>query len=292
MLEGKIVKGIGGFYYVRTDKGLYTCRARGLFRNEDMSPLIGDCVRIRISDEARSEGYVEEIKERKNQLLRPPVSNIDQAIIVFAVKDPKPNLWLLDKFLIEAEEQNIEAVICFNKADLLKEEKLDFFKEIYELAGYRVILTSTEKHRGIDELRDVLKGRTSVFAGPSGVGKSTLLNAVQSNLSLETGAISRKTSRGKHTTRHTELMELELGGFVLDTPGFSSLDLSFLTEDNLQDHFREIRSYGCDCKFRGCRHYKEPGCNVKANVELGNIHQSRYDNYILFLKEIMERRKY
>lgn len=292
MLEGKIVKGIGGFYYVRTDKGLYTCRARGLFRNEDMSPLIGDCVRIRISDEARSEGYVEEIKERKNQLLRPPVSNIDQAIIVFAVKDPKPNLWLLDKFLIEAEEQNIESVICFNKADLLKEEKLDFFKEIYELAGYRVILTSTEKHRGIDELRDVLKGRTSVFAGPSGVGKSTLLNAVQSNLSLETGAISRKTSRGKHTTRHTELMELELGGFVLDTPGFSSLDLSFLTEDNLQDHFREIRSYGCDCKFRGCRHYKEPGCNVKANVELGNIHQSRYDNYILFLKEIMERRKY
>lgn len=292
MIKGKIVKGIGGFYYVRSGEEVYECRAKGLFRREDVVPMVGDDVEIRITKEDQSKGYVEEIMDRKNELIRPAVSNIDQAIIVFAVKSPDPNLWLLDKFIILAEEQEVEVVICFNKVDLAEEQEVERLSDIYSKAGYQVLTTSVEKGIGIESLREKLVGKTTALAGPSGVGKSTLLNAIQPNLGLKTGTVSDKTSRGKHTTRHVELMSLDAGGYVLDTPGFSSLDLDFLDEDNLSEYFLEIHEKSEGCKFRGCRHHKEPKCMVKEAVESGEISRERYENYLLFLKEIGERRKY
>lgn len=291
MLEGIITKGIGGFYYVKVGKITYECRARGLFRKQNIKPQVGDRVLIR-ADEHDKTGYVEEIFDRTTELIRPAVSNVNQAIIVFAIRNPDPNLWLLDRFLLLASSQNLDAVICINKIDLAKEGELDNIYNIYKNTGYKIITTSTEEDLGIDELREVLKDKITVFAGPSGVGKSTLLNMVQPNLKLETGEISEKNKRGKHTTRHTELIELEIGGFVLDTPGFSSLDLTFLTEDALAEHFPEIDEVGHLCRFNGCRHLKEPGCRVKEDVENGEISQSRYDNYVMFFKELIDSRRY
>lgn len=290
MLEGIIIKGIGGFYYVKVGDRTYECRARGLFRKEKIKPQVGDRVLIRI-DEIAQTGYVEEVLPRSTELTRPPVSNVNQAIIVFAIRKPDPNLWLLDRFLLLASSQNLEVVICINKIDIATEQEIDEIREIYKNTGYKILTTSTLEDRGIDDLRQVLKNKITVFAGPSGVGKSTLLNKVQPNLKLETGTISEKTSRGKHTTRHTELIELELGGFVLDTPGFSSLDLDFLTEQTLEAHFPEIHELGEQCKFNGCRHNKEPKCRVKESVETGEISKSRYDNYIMFLNELNDAKR-
>ena len=287
MLEGIITKGIGGFYYVKVGDTTYECRARGLFRKNKITPQVGDRVAIRANEEDKT-GYVEEIFERTTELLRPPVANVNQAIIVFAVRNPDPNLWLLDRFLLLASSQNLEVVIALNKIDIASKEEIDEIYNIYENIGYKVITTSTEEDKGIDDLKEILKDKITVFAGPSGVGKSTLLNKVQPDLDLETGDISKKTSRGKHTTRHTELIELELGGFVLDTPGFSSLDLSFLTDQELEQHFPEIHKAGHGCKFNGCKHLKEPGCMVKEGVEKGSISKSRYDNYVMFLEELVK----
>ncbi len=291
MLEGIITKGIGGFYYVKVDGTTYECRARGLFRKQNIKPQVGDRVLIR-ADEHDKTGYVEQVFDRTTELIRPAVSNVNQAIIVFAIRNPDPNLWLLDRFLLLASSQNLEAVICINKIDLATEEEINNIYKIYENTGYKIITTSTEEDKGIDQLKEVLKDKITVFAGPSGVGKSTLLNMVQPNLKLETGEISAKTKRGKHTTRHTELIELEIGGFVLDTPGFSSLDLTFLTEQTLEEHFPEIHELGHLCRFNSCRHLKEPGCRVKQGVEEGEISQSRYDNYVMFLNELIDSRRY
>ena len=290
MLEGIITKGIGGFYYVRVGDTTYECRARGLFRKQNIKPQVGDKVRIRVSED--SLGYVEEVLPRTTELIRPPVSNVNQAIIVFAIRKPDPNMWLLDRFLLLASSEDLEVVICINKVDMATEQEVEEMNDIYKNTGYKVITTSTVDETGIDELRDILKDKITVFAGPSGVGKSTLLNMIQPNLKLETGVISEKTSRGKHTTRHTELIELESGGFVLDTPGFSSLDLDFLSEDTLEQHFPEIHEKGRECRFNGCKHLKEPGCAVKESVESGEISQTRYDNYAMFLKEIIDNRRY
>lgn len=287
MLEGIITKGIGGFYYVKVGDTTYECRARGLFRKNKITPQVGDRVLIR-ADENDKTGYVEEIFERTTELTRPPVANVNQAIIVFSVRSPDPNLWLLDRFLLLASSQKLEVVIALNKVDIATKEEIDEIYNIYDKIGYKIITTSTEEDIGIDDLKEVLKEKITVFAGPSGVGKSTLLNKIQPNLDLETGDISKKTSRGKHTTRHTELIELELGGFVLDTPGFSSLDLTFLTDDELEEHFPEIHRLGLGCRFNGCKHLKEPGCKVKEGVESGEISKSRYDNYVMFLEELVK----
>lgn len=291
MIEGIIIKGVGGFYYVKTSEGTIECRARGVFREENLTPLVGDRVKIRINVEDNS-GYVEEILERESTLIRPPVANITQAIIVMSVKKPNINTWLLDRFLVIGEHENLDIIICFNKLDLSAEETEEL-KNIYEKIGYRVIITSAKENIGIDELRNTLKGHISVFAGPSGVGKSSLLNRINPKFKLETGEISSKSKRGKHTTRHVELFEIEENTFVLDSPGFSSLNLDFIEEDiDLREYFREIQEYGKDCRFLSCLHDKEPGCNVKKLVEEAIISKDRYNNYIQFLEEVRNIRRY
>ena len=292
MLEGIIVKGVGGFYYVKTKEGIFQCRARGLFREENIVPLVGDKVKIQISEEDNT-GYIKEIKPRKSQLLRPPVANITQVIIVMSVKEPDINLWLLDRFLVMAELEDLNIHICLNKIDLESEEKVQKINDIYTGAGYHVINTSTIKDMGIEELREGLENNITVFAGPSGVGKSSILNKIHPELDLKTGEVSKKTARGKHTTRHVELLDLGYDSYVLDSPGFSSLDLSFIeNETQLSIGFREIQKYEEDCKFISCLHHKEPDCEVKRQLEMGNIANSRYENYLSFLEEIKNMRRY
>ena len=217
MLKGKIIKGLSGFYYVDTENGLYECKARGIFRKQKITPLVGDNVEISIVDEENKKGVVETIEERETELVRPPIANVDKALIVFAVKDPKPNLSLLDRFIVHAERENLEIVIIFTKMDL-DDGSLDELVEIYEKAGYKVIPVSSEKHINIDKVKEELKGNTVVFAGPSGVGKSSLLNQIDESFQLKTGTVSEKIGRGRHTTRHAELLKLECGGIVADTP--------------------------------------------------------------------------
>lgn len=291
MLEGRIVKGVGGLYFIKTSQGIIKSRARGVFRVENLTPLIGDLVSIRISEEDNM-GYILDIKPRKTELLRPPVANITQAIIVMSVKNPDINTWLLDKFLLMAGYENLDTLIVFNKYDL-DNKKAEDLKAIYEKAGYKVIITSTNLDIGIDEVRDHLSNNISVFAGPSGVGKSSLLNKIDSVLKLEIGDISSKNKRGKHTTRHIELLELNDNSFVLDSPGFSSLSLDFIEDESeVRNYFKEIHQYGEGCKFQSCLHNKEPGCAVKDAVERKLIDKMRYDNYLLLLEEVKNIRRY
>lgn len=291
MLEGRIVKGVGGLYFVKTAEGIIKSRARGVFRLEKTTPLIGDLVNIRISEEDNM-GYIIDIKQRKTELLRPAVANITQAIIVMSVKDPEINTWLLDKFLLMAEYEHLNTVIVFNKADLDKEKSEDL-KEIYEKAGYEVIIASASLDIGIDNVKKHLKNNISVFAGPSGVGKSSLLNKIHKGLKLEIGDISARNKRGKHTTRHIELLELDDNSFVLDSPGFSSLNLNFIEDESeVRNYFKEIHEYGKDCKFLSCLHNKEPDCAVKSAVEKNDIDNSRYENYLLLLEEVKNIRRY
>lgn len=291
MLEGIIVKGIGGFYYVKTSKGIIESRARGVFREDNLTPLVGDKVQIRISEEDNT-GYIIKILQRESQLIRPPVANITKAIIVMSIKKPELNTWLLDKFLVMAEYEKLDIVICLNKSDL-DEGKIREYKNIYENIGYKVLITSTEESIGIDKLNDELLDNISVLAGPSGAGKSSLLNKLDPNFKLETGDVSLKTKRGKHTTRHVELLELDKDSYVLDSPGFSSLNLDFIEDEiNLRDYFIEIHKYGAECRFLSCLHDKEPGCAIKDYVEKDIINCFRYKNYISLLNDVRKIRRY
>ena len=287
MINGKIIKGIGGFYYVDTDKGLYECRARGIFRKNKLTPLVGDRVSISVVDEENKKGVVEEIEKRDTELVRPPIANVDKALIVFAIKNPAPNLSLLDRFIVLAEKENLEIVIVFTKVDLDADgELLEELKSIYEVSGYKVIPVSNKLKLNIDKIKEELKENTVVFAGPSGVGKSSLLNEVDKNFELKTGEVSDKIKRGKHTTRHAELLKLECGGMVADTPGFSSLTLDDIDESELKEYFIEFDKYD-DCRFGSrCIHENEPSCAVKEAVENGEISKKRYESYIQLLNEI------
>ncbi len=291
MLNGKIIKGIGGFYYVDTENGLYECRARGIFRKEKITPLVGDRVVISVVDEENKKGVVEEIDERDTELIRPPIANVDKALIVFAIKNPSPNLSLLDRFIVLAEKENLEIVIILTKADLDDGEELNKIKDIYELSGYKVIPVSNKQKINIDKVKEELKGNVVVFAGPSGVGKSSLLNEIDKNFELQTGEVSDKIKRGKHTTRHAELLKLECGGMVADTPGFSSLTLDDIDETELKEYFIEFNDFE-DCRFGSrCIHEKEPSCAVKEAVENGEISRKRYDSYIQLLNEIRQAKR-
>ena len=287
MINGKIIKGRGGFYYVDTENGLYECRARGIFRKNKITPLVGDRVSISVVDEENKKGVVEEIEERDTELVRPPIANVDKALIVFAIKNPSPNLSLLDRFIVLAEKENLEIVIVFTKVDLDTDgELLGELKDIYEVSGYKVISVSNKLKLNIDKIKEELKENTVVFAGPSGVGKSSLLNEVDKNFELKTGEVSDKIKRGKHTTRHAELLKLECGGMVADTPGFSSLTLDDIDESELKEYFIEFDKYD-ECRFGSrCIHENEPSCAVKEAVENGDISKKRYESYIQLLNEI------
>lgn len=294
MIEGRIIKGIGGFYYVDTESGLYECRARGIFRKNKITPLVGDFVKISIVDEENKKGVVEEIAERETELVRPPIANVNKALIVFAVKNPTPHLSLLDRFIVLAERENLEIVIILTKIDLDDDNTFEKIKNIYEPCGYKVIGVSNLEKKNIDKVKEELKDNTVVFAGPSGVGKSSLLNEIDSNFQLKTGDVSDKIKRGKHTTRHAELFELEFGGMVADTPGFSSLTLDDIEDIDLKDYFIEFEDFNDECKFGSrCIHQNEPSCAVKEAVENGDIPKERYDSYIQLLNEIRQgKRRY
>ena len=293
MIEGRIIKGIGGFYYIETEKGLYECGARGIFRKNKITPLVGDFVKISVVDEDNKKGVVEEIQERKTELVRPPIANVNKALIVFAVKNPTPHLSLLDRFIVLAERENLEIVIILTKIDLDDDNTFEKIKNIYEPCGYKVIGVSNLENKNIDKVKEELKDNTVVFAGPSGVGKSSLLNQIDSNFQLKTGDVSDKIKRGKHTTRHAELFELKFGGMVADTPGFSSLTLDDIEDIDLKDYFIEFEDYD-DCKFGSrCIHQNEPNCAVKEAVENGEIPKERYESYIQLLNEIRQgKRRY
>lgn len=289
MVKGIILKGIAGFYYVKTENGLYECKARGKFKNKKLTPLVGD--RVLILPENAEKATIEEIEDRKTELIRPAVANVDQAVIVFAVQNPDPNIVLLDKMTVLALAANLEPVICFNKLDGDLSGKAESLRKTYELAGFNVILTSCKQNIGLDEIRAVIKDKITVFAGPSGVGKSSLLNKVQSGLALKTGEISEKIKRGKHTTRHSELIELEHGGWVVDTPGFTSLELDYLQLERVKDYFPEFDDFSETCRFDDCVHINEPGCGVIGALQTEEISKQRYDSYKYLYNEIKNTRR-
>lgn len=274
-LNGVILKGIGGFYYVSTDKGTFECRARGLFRKQKITPLVGDSVLLKSVDETNKTALLYEIFPRKNEFIRPAVANVTQLAAVISSENPKPNLFLLDKLLVSAEAQGVEILVCINKTDLNSGKE---YSEIYKKAGFEVIECSAETEKNIDLLKNRLKGKINVFAGNSGVGKSSIINKLLEEEIFETGEISKRAERGKHTTRHTELRELPFGGFIIDTPGFGSMEI-FNKEISLDMLFREFKEPKNNCKFLDCRHLSEEGCGVKAAVSDGKIPASRYESY-------------
>ena len=292
-MQGKIVKGIAGFYYVHVvGSGVYECKAKGAFRKEKRKPLVGDNVEIDILDEEEKTGNITEIHRRKNELIRPAVANIDQALVVFAVTKPKPHLNLLDRFLVMMECKEIPVVLCFNKKDLSEDREWKKLQSIYETCGYPTIFSSAAKEENIDMVRQALHGKTTVLAGPSGVGKSSLINLLHPEAGMETGDISRKIERGKHTTRHSELFPLDEYSYIMDTPGFSSLYVNDFEKEDLKMYFREFEPYEGECRFQGCSHIHEPGCRVKEALETGKIPESRYKNYLEMYKELEEKRRY
>jgi ribosome biogenesis GTPase / thiamine phosphate phosphatase len=290
MPEGKIIKALSGFYYVLSGEDYIQCRGRGVFRKNKITPLVGDEVVFQAENE--TDGYILEVKERKNELVRPPIANVDQAILVFSAVEPDFSTSLLDRFLVLVEYNQIRPIICVTKMDLTNDaqkKQIEHYAEDYKKAGYQVILTSSETEEGIKELLPFLDGEISVFAGQSGVGKSSLLNVIRPDLSLKTNDISSHLGRGKHTTRHVELIHVG-NGLVADTPGFSSLEFIDIEVEDLNYCFPDIETISEECKFRGCLHVSEPKCAVKTAFDEGRIPDYRYEHYKEFLQEIKDRK--
>ncbi|MGG7176036.1 ribosome small subunit-dependent GTPase A [Clostridium paraputrificum] len=287
-MEGKIIKGIGGFYYIKTTEGIIECKARGKFRHKDMKPMVGDDVTIEVTN---GKGVIEEIHERRSELIRPTVANVTLAFVVFAIKNPDLNFDLLNRFLVLCESNNIEVIVCLNKVDLVNEQEREVIKNKINDIGYEVLYINAKKGEGVDMLRERMDGNVTVLCGPSGAGKSTLINTLTERNHMETGNVSEKIGRGKHTTRHSELIDVS-NGYIVDTPGFSTLDVSFMDKENLRYCFPEFEELNDMCKFRGCLHHKEPGCAIKEAVEEGKINEHRYKFYVRTLEEILDGRKY
>lgn len=281
-MQGIITKGIGGFYYIKTEDGVYECKARGKFRLDELTPMVGDRVEIKLDN--NSKGTIEKIFERKNKLIRPAIANISQAIIVCAFKNPNINLDLLNKFLLQCEYNEVNAVVAFNKVDLVENHENEDAVNMVKSAGYEILYLNAKEGIGIEKIREKLEGNLNVLCGPSGAGKSTIINKLVGKDVMETGQISEKLKRGKHTTRHSELIEIE-GGFLVDTPGFSSLNIEDIEKDQVQFLFPEFIEHISGCKFTGCLHYKEPGCLVKDALEQGKINKKRYEFYIQIIEE-------
>lgn len=292
-MKGKIVKGIAGFYYVHVvDYGLYECKAKGIFRKRKIKPLIGDNVEIDVIDKKEKTGNIVEILQRENELIRPAVSNIDQAMVIFAAAEPNPNFNLLDRFLLLMGKQGVPVIICFNKRDIVKQKELDLLYHTYEKCGYEILFTSTYTEEGIEQVKEQLKGKTTVLAGPSGVGKSSMMNLLQPKANMETGEVSEKIKRGRHTTRHSEIIHIEGNTYVMDTPGFSSIWIDQFEKEELKNYFTEFLEFEPECKFKGCVHINEPICGVKRALEEGKISKIRYENYVNLYEELKEKRKY
>ena len=292
-MQGKIIKGIAGFYYVHTEEaGIFECKAKGIFRKEKIKPLVGDNVEMEVLDPEKKTGNITEILTRKNALVRPAVANIDQALVIFAADKPSPNFNLLDRFLIMMEHQQVETVICFNKQDLVESKELDKLKSIYEECGYQITFASAMEQKGLEEIRNILVGKTTTVAGPSGVGKSSLINLLAPGAEMETGVLSEKIDRGKHTTRHSQLLHIEGHTYIVDTPGFSSLYLMGFEKEELKHYFREFAAYEPYCRFQGCSHIHEPDCGVKTALAEGKISSIRYDDYRMLYKEFKSVKKY
>lgn len=292
-MQGKIIKGIAGFYYVYVEgRGIYECKAKGGFRRERKKPLVGDDVEADVLDEEEKLGNIREILPRRNALLRPAVANVDQAMIIFAIVKPNPNFNLLDRFLIRMERQQLPTVICFNKQDIASEKEKEELRAAYETCGCRVLFISVQEKKGLEKVRELLAGKTTTLAGPSGVGKSSLINSLAPKAEMETGDISRKIERGKHTTRHSEIIALGDKAYIVDTPGFTSLDISEITKEELGNYYPEFVQYEPYCRFSGCSHISEPSCGIKDAVEAGKISRVRYENYKVLYQELKEIRRY
>ena len=287
------MKGIAGFYYVGVvESGVYECKAKGIFRKDKIKPLVGDDVEIEVLNEEEKLGNIVKILPRRSELIRPAVANIDQALVIFAAREPKPNLSLLDRFLVIMEKQDVPVIICFNKQDLCDEEEVGRLKEIYESCGYPVVLASAKQGEGIEEIKSLLRGKTTTVAGPSGVGKSSLTNLLQNEVQMETGEISKKLGRGRHTTRHSQIIQIEEDTWLYDTPGFTSFYVEEIEKEELRFYFREFFKYEGTCRFQGCTHTHEPGCMVKNALEEGKISKERYENYLELYGELKEKRRY
>lgn len=292
-MRGKIIKGIAGLYYVYVNgSGIYECKAKGIFRKDNIKPLVGDDVELNILDSKQKLGNIERILPRRSRLIRPAVANVNQALVVFSIVKPQPNFNLLDRFLIMIKQQGLSCIICFNKQDIDSEDTGGEYRKIYQDCGYETLLVSAAKGQGIDNLRALLRGKTTTVAGPSGVGKSSLINCLQTDTVMETGSISEKIERGRHTTRHCELLAIEEDTYILDTPGFSSLELFDLEKGELSDFYPEFAPYEKYCRFGDCSHLTEPVCGVREAVEKGQISRMRYENYRLLYEELKNRKKY
>lgn len=292
-MKGKITKGIAGFYYVYAEDGtLYECKAKGVFRKDGIKPLVGDNVGISVLDPGKKLGNLEEILPRNSELLRPAASNIDQVLVTFAAAKPAPNFNLLDRFLIRMGLEKIPVVIGFNKCELVTERQIEEIRKIYSHTGYPVYFFSVKETIGLDTLREVLEGKTTALAGPSGVGKSSLMNYLCPQAEMETGDVSRKIERGRHTTRHAELFVLHQDTYVMDTPGFSSLYVNEIPAQELWCYFPEMRDAEKECRFTGCSHMEEPNCGVKIRVAAGEISKQRYESYRQLYTELCSIKRY
>ena len=309
-MRGRIIRGIAGFYYVApipAETGgtggeraaseasgpdiLYECRAKGIFRKDKRKPLPGDFVEFDVTDEGEKEGNICRLLPRSSELIRPAVANVEQALVIMAAASPQPNLNLLDRFLVTMERQKISCCICFNKKDLADSGVLQALFDSYRFSGYPVVFTSAAAGEGIEELQSILKGRTTTVAGPSGVGKSSLINRLQDNVAMQTGEISR-IERGRHTTRHSELICIRPGTYIVDTPGFSSIELMGMEKEELGNCFPEFVRWEPECRFTGCAHINEPDCGVKEALARGEISSSRYENYCQMYQELKDHKKF
>ncbi len=292
-MQGRIIKGIAGFYYVQgSEEAVYECKAKGIFRKDGQKPLVGDYVMLEILDKEKKIGSITELLPRKKELLRPAVANVDQTLLVFAAATPEPNFNLLDRLLISMEYQQVPVALCFNKCELISQEKRREYQERFMGTGYPLFFISVKEKLGIREIQDFLKGKTTAVAGPSGVGKSSLTNILQSAVEMETGLLSEKIDRGKHTTRHSQLIYLDTDTYLMDTPGFSSLYVNEILPEDLWQYYPDFVPWEPECRFGGCLHLKEADCGVKKALEEGKISPGRYETYQALYEELEQVKRY